>query len=66
MVETKAVPIQQFKNFLQQPQFPCVAAKAAQARQNVNCMMADHLACTKDDEKILKFFLCIFFNRKFH
>ncbi len=54
-IQAEAVPIQQFRQFLQQQQFPCIAAKAAQSNQNVSCMMAFHLACPKDDTEILQF-----------
>ena len=49
------LPVQQFRRFLQNHQFPCLAAKAAQARQQINCLVAGHLACPNDDEKILNF-----------
>lgn len=35
--------------------FPCIAAKTAQAKGQIQCMVAEHLACPKDDSGILQF-----------
>ncbi|MEJ7736448.1 MAG: guanitoxin biosynthesis heme-dependent pre-guanitoxin N-hydroxylase GntA [Chitinophagaceae bacterium] len=47
--------ILEFKSFINNREFPCVAAKAALERQQVTCMVADHMACPKDDKAILQF-----------
>lgn len=47
--------IQEYNDYINTKEFPCIAAKAAQARQQIKCMVADHLACPKDDDDILKF-----------
>lgn len=47
--------IDELTSFLQTKEFPCVAARAAIEKQQVKCFMADHMACPKDDEKILQF-----------
>ena len=47
--------IQDYFSFLQNREFPCIAAKAALGRQQVECMVVQHMACPRDDEKILQF-----------
>ncbi len=47
--------IDEYSAYLQKKEFPCIAAKAALARSQVKCMVADHLACPKDDKSILSF-----------
>lgn len=47
--------IEEYKEYIQNKEFPCVAARAALARQQVKYMVAEHLACPKDDTKILAF-----------
>lgn len=37
------------------PAFPCIAAKAALSKQQVKCMVAEHMACPNDDRIILQF-----------
>ena len=47
--------IQEYLSFIQDKDFACIAAKAALAKQQIKCFVADNLACPKDDESILKF-----------
>ncbi|MEO6070758.1 MAG: guanitoxin biosynthesis heme-dependent pre-guanitoxin N-hydroxylase GntA [Chitinophagaceae bacterium] len=47
--------IDAYKNFLGDKAFPCVAAKAALAKNQVHCLVAGHMACPKDDHAILQF-----------
>jgi FPC/CPF motif-containing protein YcgG len=47
--------IKQYLTFLNNKEFPCVGAKAALARQHIKCMVADNMACPKDDLTILQF-----------
>ena len=35
--------------------FPCIAAKTALAKEQIRCMVAEHLACPKDDGAIVQF-----------
>ena len=42
-------------SFLSNKDFPCVAAKDALAKGNIRIMVADHMACPKDDREILDF-----------
>jgi uncharacterized protein len=53
-IEQQAI-IREYEAFLSNKEFPCVAAKAAMARQHIECMVADHMACPKDDVAILQF-----------
>lgn len=41
--------------FLAAKEFPCIAAKAALAKQQLKCMAAGHMACPKDDSDMLQF-----------
>lgn len=47
--------INEYEAFLSNRDFPCVAAKAAMAKQHIECMVAGHMACPKDDAAILQF-----------
>lgn len=47
--------IREFNQFVNDASFPCVAARAAIARNHVPCYVADHIACPKDDQGILEF-----------
>ena len=47
--------INEFINYVENKNFPCVAAKASLNKTNCNLMVADNIACPKDDAKILKF-----------
>jgi FPC/CPF motif-containing protein YcgG len=53
-IDTGAV-INEYLSFLDSKEFPCIAAKAALAKQNVKCMVAGNMACPKDDAEILQF-----------
>lgn len=41
--------------YLKNKEFPCIAAKAALAKQQIKCFVAGHMACPKDDMLILNF-----------
>ncbi len=47
--------IEEYKEFIANKDFACVAAKAALARQQIHGMVAGHMACPKDDRAILNF-----------
>ena len=47
--------IKEYKSFLRDKDFPCVAAKAALAKDHINYFVADHMSCSKDDTEILHF-----------
>jgi FPC/CPF motif-containing protein YcgG len=54
MIENESeIIIKEYLAFLNNKAFPCVGAKAALARQQIKCMVADHMACPKDDLAIL-------------
>jgi FPC/CPF motif-containing protein YcgG len=44
-----------YHSFLNNRLFPCIAAKAALARQQIYCMVAGHMGCTRDDLTVLDF-----------
>jgi uncharacterized protein len=47
--------IEEYKEYLLNKDFPCVAARAAVNRQQIKCLVVEHLACPKDDTAILEF-----------
>jgi FPC/CPF motif-containing protein YcgG len=47
--------IEEYKAYINNKEFVCVAAKAALARQQIQYMVAGHMACPKDDHDILQF-----------
>lgn len=47
--------INDYTSFIQDKTFPCVAARAAMERQQVKCMVADHIACPHNDNDIIQF-----------
>lgn len=47
--------IKEYLAYLKQKEFPCIGAKAALAKQQVKCMVADNMACPNDDAEILRF-----------
>lgn len=47
--------IRQFHHFVSEECYPCVAARAAIARDHVPCFVAGHMACPNDDHAILQF-----------
>ncbi|WP_051359779.1 guanitoxin biosynthesis heme-dependent pre-guanitoxin N-hydroxylase GntA [Adhaeribacter aquaticus] len=47
--------IKLYQDFLNNKDFPCVAARAAITRQQVKYLVVDHMACPKDDTQILDF-----------
>ncbi len=51
----KQVVINAYLYFLNSKEFPCIAAKAALAKQQLKCMVAGNMACPKDDYEILQF-----------
>lgn len=47
--------IDEYLAHLNLKEFPCVAAKAALSKQQVKCIVAEHMACPNDDKDILQF-----------
>lgn len=45
----------EYFDFIQNKEFPCVAAKTALTWQQIHPLVVDHLACPKDDQLILDF-----------
>ena len=54
-VTNKHPVVEEYISFLQDKEFPCIAAKAALAKQQVKCMVAGSMACPDDDAGILQF-----------
>jgi FPC/CPF motif-containing protein YcgG len=55
IIEKHAGIVDQYHAFIGGKDFPCVAARAALARDQVRIMVCDHIACPKDDRLIAKF-----------
>ena len=51
----KQIIIKEYKCFLADKEFPCIAAKAALAKEQAKCFVAGNMACPKDDVDILHF-----------
>lgn len=46
---------QEWFDHIENTEFPCVAAKASLVKEQLNVMVAGHMACPKDDMEILDF-----------
>jgi FPC/CPF motif-containing protein YcgG len=47
--------IEEYLEFIRDKDFPCIAAKAALAENQIKIFVGDHIACPKDDAEILNF-----------
>jgi hypothetical protein len=47
--------IDEFSKFLDEKEFPCIAAKAALSKNQIQYLVAGHMACPADDKKVLSF-----------
>jgi uncharacterized protein len=47
--------VDEYLAYIKNKAFPCIGAKAAMEQKHINCMVADHMACSKDDQIILQF-----------
>jgi uncharacterized protein len=47
--------IEEYLSFISNPQFPCVAARAAYAHSQIRCFVAGNMACPAGDKMILDF-----------
>ena len=55
MANNETEIIEAYKAFIRNKVFPCVAARSAYASKHIKCMVADNMACPKDDLAILRF-----------
>ncbi|WP_044516025.1 guanitoxin biosynthesis heme-dependent pre-guanitoxin N-hydroxylase GntA [Hymenobacter sp. DG25B] len=53
--EESNIATREYFEFIQNREFPCVAAKTALTWNQIKCLVVDHLACPKDDAAILEF-----------
>jgi FPC/CPF motif-containing protein YcgG len=53
-VDTNLV-FEEYREYVNNKEFACVAAKAALAKQQIHCMVGGHMACPRDDDAILQF-----------
>ena len=51
----QATKIDAYKSYIQNINFPCVAARAALRNEHIHCIEVGHMACPNDDINILKF-----------
>ncbi|GAC1418519.1 MAG: guanitoxin biosynthesis heme-dependent pre-guanitoxin N-hydroxylase GntA [Flavisolibacter sp.] len=49
------VIIKNYHDYISKKEFPCVAARAAETKQQVHCMVAENMFCPNDDPAILSF-----------
>jgi FPC/CPF motif-containing protein YcgG len=47
--------IAEYKAYIKNREFACIAAKAALEKEHISCLVIDHMACPKDDHSILQF-----------
>ncbi|MDQ3142714.1 MAG: YqcI/YcgG family protein [Bacteroidota bacterium] len=47
--------IDEFLAFIHDKTYPCIGAKAAATKQQIQCLVIDHMASSKDDPHILQF-----------
>ncbi len=52
--ETRSI-IEEYLDFIRVSAFPCIAAKAALSKDQIETLVVGHLACPKDDAEILDF-----------
>jgi FPC/CPF motif-containing protein YcgG len=56
MLNKRTIPLQEaYLNFIGSKDFPCIGARVALAKDQVECMVARSMACPADDEAILSF-----------
>src|SRR5687767_13252558 len=55
MINNDPEIIEAYKAFIGNKIFPCIAARAALVGQHIQCMVADTMACPKNDRTILDF-----------
>lgn len=53
--DTDNIYTDSYTSFLSNKEFPCVAAKDALAKGNIQVIVANHIACPHDDRRILDF-----------
>lgn len=53
--EESNIVTREYLDFIQNRDFPCVAAKTALTWNQIKCLVVDHMACPKDDAAILDF-----------
>lgn len=46
---------EEYMEFIDAGDFPCVAAKAALQNETIQCLVAGHIACPREDMRILEF-----------
>lgn len=54
-MDAKEKIIEEFYGFVSQNEFPCVAARAAVTKNQVDCFVSNHMACPASDQQILEF-----------
>lgn len=55
MSAEKNLCVEEYLAFVADRNFPCIAAKAALAEEQIRTLVVDHLACPNDDHEILRF-----------
>jgi FPC/CPF motif-containing protein YcgG len=70
-MQTEQTIVAAYLNHIDTKAFPCVAAKAAFAKDQIHCLVVEHMACPADDQRILNFiydFVDVYrnLNRSYH
>ncbi|RZJ51281.1 MAG: YqcI/YcgG family protein [Chryseobacterium sp.] len=54
-IHDEVTPVNEFKSYIDNASFPCVAAKAALNKEQMHIFSAGHIACPRKDVEILDF-----------
>jgi FPC/CPF motif-containing protein YcgG len=54
-MKSEALIEREYKEFLDDKNFPCIGAKAALAKNNIKCVVLSHMACPAQDTEALQF-----------
>lgn len=54
-IDDNYIAANEYSGFIRNKNFPCIGAKTAWAKNQVQCFVAGNMACPLDDEKILEY-----------
>ena len=54
-IDDNYIAANEYSEFIRDKNFPCIGAKTALAKNQVQCLVSGNMACPADDEKILEY-----------